>query len=416
MITGRPIYVPESLVNRTLGKYHVKEILGQGGMGVVFKVWDTLEDRPKAIKMVPPELASSPLAFEELKREISLASSIIHPNVVKVLSLEAQDGQYFIVMEYIAGESLETKMAWAKERRLKETEVIRIMKKAAEGVAEAHAKMIIHRDLKPRNIMESYNGEVKVLDFGISHRISRTLTEITGVANAGTWPYMAPEQLSNNFGREDQQVDIWAMGVTMYQLLSGEIPFRNREQITDLKEKPFPLENISKKISFIVMKCLEKDRKKRYQHMIEVIKDLETVEKSIERKDRFIPLVLDEGTKEKGNRALSLAELLEWPRMLAVAFLILAVLFLYYSLRSNNSFRYDMDVSTPYFNPITEARQDYENNIKEAQAAAGQGDYSLAIATLEKARKLNATQRLVNLSREYMSKIQSQNIKTDFHT
>jgi predicted Ser/Thr protein kinase len=401
MITGRPTYIPESLVGRTLGKYHVQEIIGRGGMGVVFKVWDTLEDQPKAIKMVPPELATSPLAFEDLKREISLASGIIHPNVVKVLSLEAQDGQYFIVMEYIEGESLEKKMAWSKERRLDEADVIRIMKKTAEAVVQAHAKMIIHRDLKPRNIMESKNREVKVLDFGISHRMGRSLTELTGANNTGTWPYMAPEQLSNNFGREDQQVDIWALGVTMYQLLSGDIPFRNREQIIDLKEKPFPLKNVSRRTSFIVMKCLEKDRKKRYQHMIEVLKDLEALEKVFGK------------VEEKKQRA-PLSELLEWPRAVAAAVLIMAMVFLYYSLTMNRTFRYDIDLQGRVTLPMSDARQEFENNIKEAEAAAAREDYSTAISLLYKAKKIVAAPRLEKLAREFTSRVQSQDIKNDF--
>ncbi|MCX6582622.1 MAG: serine/threonine-protein kinase [Candidatus Aminicenantes bacterium] len=400
MITGRPTYIPEALVGRTLGKFHVQEIIGRGGMGVVFKVWDTLEDRPKAIKMVPPELATSPLAFEDLKREISLASGIIHPNVVKVLSLEAQDGQYFIVMEFIEGESLEKKMAWTKERRLKEADVIRIMKKTADGVVEAHARMIIHRDLKPRNIMEAKNGEVKVLDFGISHRMGRSMTELTGVNNTGTWPYMAPEQLSNNFGREDQQVDIWAMGVTMYQLLSGDIPFRNREQIIDLKEKPFPLKHVSRKTSLIVLKCLEKDRKKRYQHMVEVLRDLEALEKVL-------------GDAEEKEQRPSLSELLEWPRAVAAAVLILAVVFLYYSLKMNRTFRYDMDLKTAAVLPMSEARQEYENYIKEAEAAAGRGDFPTAISFLDKAKNTAATPRLVKRSREFTARVQNQDIKND---
>jgi len=401
MITGRPTYIPEALVGRTLGKFHVQEIIGRGGMGVVFKVWDTLEDRPKAIKMVPPELATSPLAFEDLKREISLASGIIHPNVVKVLSLEAQDGQYFIVMEFIEGESLEKKMAWTKERRLKETDVIRIMKKTAEALVQAHAKMIIHRDLKPRNIMEAKNGEVKVLDFGISHRMGRSMTELTGVNNTGTWPYMAPEQLSNNFGREDQQVDIWAMGVTMYQLLSGDIPFRNREQIIDLKEKPFPLKHVSRKTSLIVLKCLEKDRKKRYQHMVEVLRDLESLEKVL-------------GDPEEKEQRPPLSELLEWPRAVAAAVLILAVVFLYYSLEMNRTFRYDMDLKTPAVLPMSEARQEYKNHIKEAEAAAARGDYQTAISLLDKAKQIAAAPRLVKRSREFMARVQNQDIKNDF--
>ena len=277
MITGTPNYIPEALLGRTLGKYRVMEIIGRGGMGVVFKVWDTLEDRAKAIKTVPPEVALSPLAFDDLKREISMASAMVHPNVVKVLSLETQEGQYFIVMEYISGESLEKKIAQAEDRRLAEGDVIRIMKKAAEGIIEAHARNVIHRDLKPRNIMEADDGQVKILDFGISHRLSRSMTELTGKDISGTWPYMAPEQLSNRFGRENQQVDIWAFGVTMYQLLSGEVPFKHRDQIIDLKEKPFPLNHVSKKTNRIIMKCLEKNREKRYQHMTEVLKDLESV-------------------------------------------------------------------------------------------------------------------------------------------
>ncbi|MFC2146241.1 serine/threonine protein kinase, partial [Acidobacteriota bacterium] len=255
MITGAPNYIPESLLGRTLGKYRVMEIIGQGGMGMVFKVWDTLEDRAKAIKTVPPEVALSPLAFDDLKREISLASAIVHPNVVKVLSLETQDSQYFIVMEYITGESLEKKIAQAEDRRMAEGDVVRIMKKAAEGIIEAHARNVIHRDLKPRNIMEADDGQVKILDFGISHRLSRSMTELTGKDISGTWPYMAPEQLSNRFGRENQQVDIWAFGVTMYQLLSGEVPFRHRDQIVDLKEKPFPLHYVSRKTNRILSKC-----------------------------------------------------------------------------------------------------------------------------------------------------------------
>jgi serine/threonine protein kinase len=411
MITGKPRYIPEALVGHTLGKYHVKEIIGRGGMGVVFKVWDALEDRPKAIKMIPPELASSPLAFEDLKREISLTSSIIHPNIVKVLSLEAQDGQYFIVMEFIDGESLEMKMAWAKERRLKEIDVIRIMRKAAEGIAEAHARMVIHRDLKPRNIMESRDGDVKVLDFGISHRMGRSLTELTGVQNTGTWPYMAPEQLSNNFGKEDHQVDIWAMGVTMYQLLTGDIPFRHREQIIDVNEKPFPLENVSKKTALVVMKCMEKDRKKRYQYMTELLKDLEIIEKSTEKKEKHLAITVEEKIADQEKEGTGF---FEWPRVVAALVLILAVFFLYYSLKSNSSFRYNLDLTTPPVIPMTEARQEYEANIKEAEAAANRGDFTTAFASLTKAREIAATARTARLSGDFIARNQGQIIKIDF--
>ena len=404
MITGTPNYIPESLLGRTLGKYRVMEIIGRGGMGVVFKAWDTLEDRAKAIKTVPPEVALSPLAFDDLKREISLASGIVHPNVVKVLSLETQDGQYFIVMEYISGDSLEKKIARAEDRRLAEGDVIRIMKKAAEGIIEAHARNVIHRDLKPRNIMEADDGQVKILDFGISHRLSRSMTELTGRDISGTWPYMAPEQLSNRFGKENQQVDIWAFGVTMYQLLSGEVPFRHRDQIVDFKEKPFPLNHVSKKTNRIIMKCLEKNREKRYQSMTEVLGDLEAV-KIIPGKNK-IDIILPRGTR-------SWKRFLEWPRTAAAVIVIFALFFLFYSLQMNRTSAVNLD--DPGLNTMetSKARQEYEGYIQQARAAAERSDYTTALFSLDRAIKIAATPRAEKLAREIRTRSQAQQIKTD---
>jgi predicted Ser/Thr protein kinase len=390
MITGIPKYMPDTLVGQRLGKYQVSEIIGRGGMGVVFKVWDTLEDQAKAIKMVPPELASSPLAFEELKREISLASGIVHPSVVKVLSLEAQDGQYFIVMEYLPGESLEKKIAGEETRKLPEAEVIRIMKKTAEGIIEAHGKNVIHRDLKPRNIMVSGDGQVKILDFGVSHRMTRSMTELTGWGATGTWPYMAPEQLSNNFGRENQQVDVWGFGVTMYQLLSGEVPFKDRQQIVDLKEKPFPLEGISRKTSRIVMKCLQKDREKRYRDMSEVLRDLEEVKiGAVER---------EEGVW---------ARFPGWPRVMAGASVVLALFFLFYALVLNRTSPYNLDTAAAV--EKTGARREYERYMGMAEEAAGRGDYAAAIVYLDRAKTIAVTPRLEKRTREITAEL----IKTD---
>jgi len=131
---------PEELIGTRLRKYVILEKLGKGGRGVVFKVMDTLEEREKAIKMVPPRIADSPAAFKELKEEINTAACIIHPHVVKVLGLEEVDGQFFIVMEYIEGHSLEQILADGKEGKLEETQVIDIMKKLALGLLETHKK------------------------------------------------------------------------------------------------------------------------------------------------------------------------------------------------------------------------------------------------------------------------------------
>lgn len=406
MITGKLTYVPDALVGRTLGKYEVREIIGRGGMGVVFKVWDTLEERAKAIKMVPPELASSSLAFDDLKREISMASAIVHTNVLKVLSLEAQDGQYFIVMEYIEGESLEQAIAKAKDRRLKEEDVIRIMKKTAEGIIEAHAKKVIHRDLKPRNIMVSREGEVKVLDFGVSDRMTRSMTELTGSDTSGTWPYMAPEQLSNLFGRENQQVDVWSFGVTMYQLLTGEVPFRNREQIIDLKEKPFPLEHVSRRTTHIVLKCLEKERKKRYRNMSEVLDDLEGV-----RLSREIINGSDADTVESTEREMG-KPFWEWPRFVAGVVVLMLLGFLFYSMSLDRETGFTVD--EPAKIEKTGARLDYEGYIKRAEEAAADGDYPTALSFLGKAKQVEFTPLVAKRTREISVLFQQTRIKTDF--
>jgi len=404
MITGTPNYIPESLLGRTLGKYQVMEIIGRGGMGMVFKVWDTLEDRAKAIKTVPPEVALSPLAFDDLKREISLASGVIHPNVVKVLSLETQDGQYFIVMEYITGESLEKKIARTEDRKLAEGDVIRIMKKAAEGIIEAHARNVIHRDLKPRNIMEADDGQVKILDFGISHRLSRSMTELTGKDISGTWPYMAPEQLSNRFGRENQQVDIWAFGVTMYQLLSGEVPFKHRDQIVDFKEKPFLLNHISKKTNRIVMKCLEKNREKRYQHMTEVLADLEAVKITPDEKKIDITVPWRTGAWKR---------YMEWPRTAAAVTVIFALFFLFYSLQMSRTSAVNLDDPGLNTKEMSKARQEYEGYIQQSRSAAERSDYTTALSLLDRAIKIAATPRVEKLAAEIRIRSQAQQIKTD---
>jgi formylglycine-generating enzyme required for sulfatase activity/predicted Ser/Thr protein kinase len=286
---------PEELTGTQLGKYVIREKLGSGGKGVVFKVMDTLEEREKAIKMIPPRVADSPLAFKHLKKELNTAACIIHPNVVKVLGLEEHDGHFFIVMEYIEGKNLEQILAESSTGKLEESKVIDIMQKIAKGLLEIHKKNVIHRDIKPANIMVTPENQVKILDFGISYQVTRSMTELVGEHQwQGTWPYMAPEQLSTRYGRENKQVDIWGFGVTMYQLLSGEFPFTNKDQIKDIDENPYELEDVSPETKKIVMKCLEKDMKKRFIDMEEVLAALKAISLKFgeaEKEKRVVPVV-----------------------------------------------------------------------------------------------------------------------------
>jgi serine/threonine protein kinase len=271
-VTGEIIFKPEILIGKKLGKYEVREIIGRGGMAVVFKAWDTLEKRFKCIKMIPPQATADQLSLKKLRREVLNASEIAHPNVIKVFSFEEEEGMYFIVMEYLEGKTAAEKMAENDDDRLPEKEVLNIMKDVASALRESHKRKVIHCDLKPQNIMFTREGEVKVLDFSISFQITRSITMSTGErSSTGTIPYMAPEQLSKKFGRVDEQTDVWGFGATMYHMLSGEPPFDDREQIIDPDEFPYELEGISGKTRDIVFRCLEKDKGKRFKNMKEVL-------------------------------------------------------------------------------------------------------------------------------------------------
>jgi serine/threonine protein kinase len=192
------------------------------------------------------------------------------------------------------------------------------MKKLAGGLVETHKNKVIHRDIKPSNVMVTPGGQVKILDFGVSYQVTKSMTEMVGEHQSmGTWPYMAPEQLSTRYGRENQQVDIWGFGVTMYQLLTGQLPFTNKDQIKDKSEKPYEMAGVSRKTLDLVIKCLEKDRKKRFQNMEQVLSALDKIGKvKIKIKDRDND---KDKEKYKGNSRL------KWG-LVAAALIVLIVL------------------------------------------------------------------------------------------
>jgi len=259
-------------IGKKISKYEIKSKIGQGAMGIILKVWDTLEEVYKAIKMVPPELSFDKLSFNQLKKEVNSSSKIIHPNVIKVMGLEEYQGLYFIVMEFIDGLTLADILADAPDGKLDEEIVVKYMNQICLGLNEAHKNGVIHLDLKPQNIMAKKNGEIKILDFSISHQITKSMTMLTGQnLSTGTLPYMAPEQLSKKFGRINEQTDIWGLGATMYHLLSGEVPFETDRQILDSEEEPYELETVSEKTKTIISGCLTKDRNERYKNINDVL-------------------------------------------------------------------------------------------------------------------------------------------------
>jgi serine/threonine protein kinase/Tfp pilus assembly protein PilF len=273
-------------VGTVIGQYRVLEEIGAGGMGVVYKAEDAKLGRLVALKFLPETLARDASAVERFQREARAASALNHPNICTIYDIEEYRGQPFIVMEYLDGRTLKDHILG---RRLDTEETCKLGIQIAEAISAAQSKGVVHRDVKPGNIVVTASGPVKVLDFGLAKLIgaqggdapTRSLTETHAVT--GTLPYMAPEQLR---GREvDARVDIYALGVVLYEMSTGRRPFIaeiSAQLVDDILNNPPPLPHrvnseISPKLEEVILKCLEKDREDRYQTAKEIAVDLRRI-------------------------------------------------------------------------------------------------------------------------------------------
>ena len=204
---------------QTIGKFEVLERLGQGGMGTVYRARDPILDRPVALKTISAELAANPEFLGRFQREARAAARLTHPNIVTVYELGDVAGVPFIAMELLEG--LDLVEAMSPPGRLPLDEKLRIMVEVCRGLDYAHKRGVIHRDVKPANVRLLASGAVKLVDFGIARLGESTLTQ-TGIL-LGTPSYLAPEVVAG--GRVDHRADMWAVGVILYELLSGERPF-----------------------------------------------------------------------------------------------------------------------------------------------------------------------------------------------
>jgi eukaryotic-like serine/threonine-protein kinase len=267
------------LIGETLSHYRIVEKLGGGGMGVVYKAADSRLDRFVALKFLPEEASSDPLALERFKREARAASALNHPHICTVHDIGEHDGRQFIVMELLEGRTLKYHVAG---RSLEVAEIARLGMQIAEALEAAHAKGIVHRDIKPANIFVTARDRVKVLDFGLAKLLAPSSGETTVQESletrgpVGTLPYMAPEQV---LGRAvDERADIYGLGMVLYEMNAGKRPFREdlASHLTDdiLHKTPEPpgkmRRDVPSRFDEIILKCLEKDPTKRYQSAQEV--------------------------------------------------------------------------------------------------------------------------------------------------
>ncbi len=267
------------------GRYHIQAVLAQGGMGVVYRARHRVIDKPVAIKILRPELADNREITQRFLTEAQAASSIGNPHIVDITDFgELPDGATYIVMEFLEGEALSQRVA--ETNRLTPDEIVAIARQTAEGLQGAHDAGIVHRDLKPDNIFLTQRGKdgvfVKVLDFGIA-KVASSQNQVTRAGRIfGTPHYMSPEQAR---GEElDNRSDIYSMGVILYELLAGRVPFDGENPLGILTQHmytdPVPLnelcsmDRVSVGLEAIVTKCLLKEPWKRYGSMAELDEDL----------------------------------------------------------------------------------------------------------------------------------------------
>jgi tRNA A-37 threonylcarbamoyl transferase component Bud32 len=303
-----PGTVPDFLTDGLDGRYQVLRKVGEGGMGVVFEARHTVIGKRVAIKVLLEKYATKPDVVARLLQEARLASSIGHENIIDITDFgETVDGRTFVVMEFLEGESLHALLS--REDFLPPARALPIVRQVASALGAAHEKGVVHRDVKPENVFITRRADrdfVKVLDFGISKAVKPDDDTGSGVSPRltttgmilGTPLYLSPEQAR---GEEDldQRIDIYALGVVLYETLTGEVPFHGSNylsiisQILEKEARP-PSElradlGLSADLDAVVARAMAKDRRQRYQTMAELDADLARLESGLAPRARTAP-------------------------------------------------------------------------------------------------------------------------------
>ncbi len=323
------------MIGQTISHYKILEKLGEGGMGVVYKAEDTTLRRTVALKFLPQHVSASETDKARFLLEAQAAAALNHPNICTIYGIEEHNGQTFIAMEFVDGQTLREKRGTINLGK-----AIDIGIQIAEGLAIAHEKGIVHRDIKPENIMVRKDGIVQIMDFGLAKlrasRASRLTKEGSTVGTAG---YMSPEQVQ---GQEtDHRSDIFSLGVLLYELFSGELPFKGVHETAVLYEivnvDPAPMSaskpEIDPELDRVVLECLQKEPDERYQGVKDISKDLKRFKRESSRQRATRTMVTRQfqkpGMTERHSeiQARSLWIRLLWPMVsviLGVAVVVLA--------------------------------------------------------------------------------------------
>jgi serine/threonine protein kinase/Tfp pilus assembly protein PilF len=274
------------------GRYQIIEELGKGGMGKVYKAIDKEINAKVALKLIKPEISADSKTIERFRNELKIARDISHKNVCRMYDINKVEGFYFITMEYVSGEDLKSFLR--RSRQLAIGTAIAIAKQVCEGLSEAHKSGVVHRDLKPSNIMIDKDGNARIMDFGIARSLKTK--GITGVGvMIGTPEYMSPEQVE---GKDtDQRSDIYSLGIILYEMVTGRVPFEGDTPLsiavkhkTEAPREPKELNpQIPEDLSRLILRCMEKDKAKRYPQAGELLSQLNNLEKGISTTGGIFP-------------------------------------------------------------------------------------------------------------------------------
>ncbi len=388
------------MIGQTISHYHILDKLGEGGMGEVFKAEDTELKRVVALKFIPRHVTATEEEQARFLQEAQAAASLNHPHVCAIHSVGNHEGQRFIDMEFVDGMTLREKMTSGS---LKQADAIAYAVQIAEALSEAHSQNIVHRDVKAENIMVNSRNQIKVMDFGLA-KLKGSLKLTKTSSTIGTLAYMAPEQIQG--GEVDARSDLFSFGVVLYEMLTGQLPFRGEHEAammySIINEEPSPLpasltESVPE-LARILAKALDKDPEDRYQSAKEIAVDLRRLKKDSSRVGRR-PEMFSQQDQDKEQRSVHTSVLAARARPYiwgAAALVALAAIYVFINPLSSpgpSSAERQMLVVLPFQNLGSPEKEYFVDGITEEITSRLSGLSGLGVIARSSAIQYKGTQK-----------------------